>query len=351
MSARSDERRVAAETFYGALAQHADSARRVGWESSVMHALRLATIVEALAPVDVVASVLDVGCGEGALLDALRAAGFKGRYRGEEVRAEALQRAATRADQGEFAVCDGFAGGPSASAVVCSGTLNTVSGGDHDAEVAGALSALWERTEDVLVVDLAVLDRHAPGVGIARADLAKAWAHARTLAPIVTVHEDVVPGEACIVLARSRARAFTRRLSAGSAVSSSAAVPGIVAEALFAAGEPAQALALARPDALLLRGQALIALGRPQEALPILRAAEATHGDAARLAQAPALWRTGDRRGAEALLTELATRHDEARAHLFELIAGRKDWARAATIVASIEDPWVRRELMTRLPR
>ncbi len=340
MSGRSDERRVAAEAFYGALAQHADSARRVGWESRVMHALRLATIVEALAPVDAIASVLDVGCGEGALLAALEAAGFKGRYRGEEVRAEALRGAPGGESGHTFVVCDGFAGGPSASAVVCSGALNTEAGRDHDEEVASALSVLWERCEDVMVVDLAVLDRHAPGVGIARADLAKAWAHARTLAPIVTVREDVVPGEAVLVLARSRARAFTRRLPRAAA-----------AEALLAAGEPARALALSGPDEALLRGQALIALGRSSEALPILRAAEATHGDAARLAQAPALWRTGDKRGAEALLTELATRNDEARAHLFELLAGRKDWTRAAATVAAIEDPWMRRELMTRLPR
>jgi len=364
--ARSSARRTAAEAFYGALAAHPDGARRVGWESRAAHVMRQRAIVEALAPVTALTSVLDAGCGEGALLATLREAGFTGRYRGEDVLGAPIVRAreAAPADEGAaFAVVDSLAGGlvdgpatprPSAQAVVCSGTLNTDSGApDHDVEVAAALTALWARAEELLVVDLAVSDRHAPGVGLARADLSRAWAHARSLAPVVVVREDVIAGEALLVLSRGRARAFARRLED----------PVLVAQALLQAGEAGAALSCCEgasgAELSLARGQALAALGRMGEALEVLRVAavrardegrEAV-GDAARLAQAPVLWRMGDRRAAEGILTELAERSDEARAHLFELLVARKEIDRARALALRIEDAWVRRELEARLPR
>ena len=97
---RSAARRLAAEAFYGPLQGQPDASRRVGWESPAAHALRLCALVEAVAPVATLASVLDVGCGEGALVPVLRAAGFTGRYRGEDVRATGF---------GDAIVCDSFA--------------------------------------------------------------------------------------------------------------------------------------------------------------------------------------------------------------------------------------------------
>lgn len=356
---RSSARRAAAEAFYGPLTAHPESARRVGWESHAAHVMRQRAILEALAPVAELASIVDAGCGEGALLAALRAAGFGGRYLGEDVLDAPIARAgeAWREDAAAtFTVADCFSGErPGAQAVVCSGTLNTESGApDHDAEVEGALTALWARVEELLVVDLAVRDRHAPGVGLARADLGRAWAHARSLAPVVVVREDVIPGEALLVLSRGRARAFARRIEDRL----------VLAQALLQAGEAARALAVceradgARAELSLARGQALAALGRMGEALEALRVAasrardegRAAVGDAARLAQAPVLWRLGDRRAAEALLTELAERSDEARAHLFELLLARKEIDKARALARRIEDAWVRRELEARLP-
>lgn len=356
---RSSERRAAAEAFYGALAGHPDGARRVGWESRAAHVMRQRAILEALAPVAELTSIVDAGCGEGALLAALRAAGFTGRYRGEDVLAAPIVRAreaASADEEADFAVLDSLADDPasarpSAQAVVCSGTLNTESGApDHDLEVAAALTALWARAQELLVVDLAVSDRHAPGVGLARADLSRAWVHARSLAPVVVVREDVIAGEALLVLSRGRARAFARRLED----------PVLVAQALLQAGEAGAAFSAcegaAGAAAGLVRGQALAALGRTREALEVLRVAalraqdEASGlADEARLAQAPVLWRLGDRRGAEALLTELAERSDEARTHLCELLLARREVERARAWVARIEDAWVRRELEARL--
>ena len=354
---RATARRAAAEAFYGALADHPDGARRVGWESDAAHAMRQRAVIEALTPVATLGSILDAGCGEGALLLALRGAGFEGRYLGEDVLERPVARAREVAGgdpEARFEVCDSFAAGrPSAAAVVCSGTLNTESGAaDHDAEVEAALAALWARAEEVLVVDLAVLDRHAPGVGIARADLGRVWVYARTLAPVVVVREDVIPGEALLVLSRGRARAFHRRVEDRLAR----------AQALLQAGEPVPALALtealAGAAAALARGQALAALGRPAEAMTTLRDAteqaqamgDAGTAQAARLAQAPVLWRLGDRKGAEALLVALAEASDEARGHLFELLLARRDLARARALVERIGDAWMRRELLARLP-
>lgn len=356
---RSSARRAAAAAFYGALAAHPEGARRVGWESHAAHVMRQRAILEALAPLDALASVVDAGCGEGALLGALRAAGFTGRYFGEDVLEAPIARAvgAWREEAAAtFAVADSFSGQrPGAQAIVCSGTLNTESGAaDHDAEVEGALTALWSRAEELLVVDLAVRDRHAPGVGLARADLGRAWAHARSLAPVVVVREDVIPGEALLVLARGRARAFARRLEDRL----------LLAQALLQSGEAAAALVVCEraggqgAELALVRGQALAALGRTSEALEVLRVAasrardegRAAVGDAARLAQAPVLWRLGDRRAAEALLTELAERSDEARAHLFELLFSRKEIDKARALARRVEDAWVRRELEARLP-
>jgi hypothetical protein len=212
---RSEARRAAAESFYGALAAHPDAARRVGWESPAAHRMRQLAIVEALAPLSSIGSLIDAGCGEAALLPVLRGAGFDGGYLGEDVLEGAIARARGTLDdaRARLEVADSFGGsGERAAAVVCSGALNTLSGApDHDLEAAAALSALWERSEELLVVDVAVADRHAPGVGLARCDLARLWAHARGLTPIVTVREDVVPGEALLCLSRSRARAFSRR--------------------------------------------------------------------------------------------------------------------------------------------
>jgi len=365
---RSREREVAATAFYDAFESHPSPSRRMGWESASAHAMRLAAIVDALGPVAEVASLVDVGCGEAMLLPVLRRAGFAGNYRGEDVRSAPIARArlTTHEDaRAEVVVCDGFVAPregaealPRAAAIVCSGALNTVSGTavDHDLEVEAVLSALWQRAEDVLVIDFAVRDRHAPGVGLATTDLARAWAHARALTPIVAVHEDTVPGEACLVLSRSRARSYSRRMP-----ESSEEARIVRAEALYLADELTAALAVVggidSAAALLIVGRTLARSARAYDALQVLRRAVAlaeAAGDeercrAGRLAQAPALWRLGDRRAAEALLEELAQRDDEARGHLFELLLARRDHTRAALVASQVQDAWMRRELEARL--
>lgn len=101
----------------------------------------------------------------------------------------------------------------------------------------------------------------------------------------------------------------------------------------------------------LLRGSALGALQRPAEALAALDAAAAhpLFEARARLAQAPLLWRLGQKAQAERVLTELSSRDDEARAHLASLLSARGEHTRAVTVANAIGDAWIRREVLAAL--
>jgi SAM-dependent methyltransferase len=345
-------RRLRAVTgFYGPLEDSADAARRVGWESAAAQRLRLETLATLAGPLDEVRSVLDAGCGEGALFEVLGARGFAGHYRGEDLREAPILRARAQRPGAEWVVADAFAERTEAELVFCSGALNTDAGReDHMAEVMDAVTALFGRATVALVFDIAVKDRHHPGVMLAAADLLALFSRCRELAPAVSVHEDTVVGEAVFVLWRSRARRFTER----------ARDPLLAAENLQLAGEAEAALSLverAGEEALRgregraerVRGQALSALGRVGEALLAFhRASESgdiAEATRARLLSAPLLWRTGKRAEAERLLVELAERDDEARGHLFELQLARKQVEAARATAAKVVDPWMRREL------
>lgn len=375
MTDNTTRRQVALAGFYGPLQDSNDPARRVGWESAAAQRLRLETLValaqsvlwpraasrgpEGLGPsVDSASeqpgearssrleaqSVLDAGCGEGALLEVLRRRGYLGHYRGEDLRQAPILRAQARGD-GEWAVADAFSGGPSADIVFCSGALNTDSGQpDHQAEIEAAVATLFARAKLGLVFDIAVADRHHPGVMLVAADLMRLWGFCRGLTPIVSVHEDTLLGEAVFALWRTRAPSFVSRTSDAL----------LVAENLLLAGEAEAALvALGRDDSALggrLRGQALTTLGRLDEALAVLTRVVAMKDEPeatkAALAQAPLLWRAGQRAAAEAVLTRLAQHDDDARAHLFELQLARKQREAAQATALAVTDPWMRRELM-----
>jgi hypothetical protein len=339
-------RRAALEGFYGPLEDSIDPARRVGWESSAAQRLRLETLVSVAGPaLGGVGSVVDAGCGEGALIEVLRRRGFAGHYRGEDLRQGPIERARANT-AAEWVVADSFVGGePDTDIVFCSGALNTDSGReDHQAEVESAVAALFGRARVGLVFDIAVADRHHPGVLLVAADLPKLYAFCRGLTPIVSVHEDTLVGEAVIALWRSRSFAFARRSD----------TPVLAAENLLLAGEADASLRVVGVDASAragrIRGQALTALGRLEEARAALSEVAAgedpVEATRAALLQAPLLWRAGRRVEAEALLTRLARHDDDARAHLFELQLARRQHDLARTTALAVTDPWMRRELL-----
>ncbi len=125
---------AALEDFYRPLEMAPTAARRVGWETDVAHRWRLGAIVDVLAPVGSIDSLLDAGCGEGRLLEVLHAAGFRGAYRGEDLREAPLLRARAAAPpEGlrrppEYLLAHAFRDAAQCEVVVCSGALNTREG-------------------------------------------------------------------------------------------------------------------------------------------------------------------------------------------------------------------------------
>ena len=365
------------DRFYGPLESSTSLSRRVGWESDVAHRWRLGAIAEALAPVTELDSVLDAGCGEGRLLEVLHAAGFRGAYRGEELREAPVLRARTHAwpdglrERPIFEVADAFADGATAEVVVCSGSLNSREGqapspgasvdASHERRVAGAVRTLWRRARHTLAVDLAIFDRHAGGVGLGRVRMGFAMELFRGLGGTLRVFEDGPPGEALFIVARDRRRTLPRALPTASDR----------LEALLGAGDADAALwQLAQPElsetppaaAALARGRAHAAredlLSAEAELLPLL----AGQGDpeevslyaphaAVALALAPVLWRLGQREQAVAVMrrgldeAEGGVQRSECRYHLGLMLAslGRED--EATQVRAGIEDPWIRRAL------
>jgi SAM-dependent methyltransferase len=200
----SDHREQAAFDFYGPLAKSEDASRRVGWESDHAHRARLRALVQALKPFQGIHSILDAGCGEGRLIHILQEAGYRGAYLGEDILAHMIEKAGKLQPDHHFVVRDSFTEGSPHDAVICSGALNTVVAPDHDEEVISAITALWERTREVLAIDMAVKDRHHPGEGLALTDIEKIWCGVRELTPILTVQEGVIPGEAIVILRRNR---------------------------------------------------------------------------------------------------------------------------------------------------
>ncbi|MFT7582388.1 MAG: hypothetical protein ACI9MR_004070, partial [Myxococcota bacterium] len=241
-------------------------------------------------------------------------------------------------------VCDAFLGpafdAERYDAVICSGALNTFVTDDHDSEVCTALSALWNRSTQRLVVDLAVSDRQAPGAGIARTDLLRAWHHARSLTPVVVVREDGVPGEALLQLSHSRATALAQVLRDD---------PRAQAALLLAGDEATAAAALVTDDASdegrFLAGCAALATRQLSEAETIFRGlADGPMAPKASLQLASVLWLTGRKRAAESLLYRLAATSDEARFHLVELLSARRQRDEAERVIATIGDGLIARE-------
>jgi len=341
-------RLAAAESFYTPLVAAQTAARRVGWETDGAHLLRLRAILEAVAPLARLTSLLDAGCGEGRLLPLLRERGFAGRYEGRDIlphMVEAARHLHGRDPLARFVAEDVFTvpGQATFDAVVCSGALNpAVSDRDGTEETIAALDALWSCARDVLAVDFIVADRRPPTARLARIDAPRVWRHARNLTPLVTLREDVVPGEALLVLRRTREPVLRGLLPEDDFTLARA-------EVLLAGAEPDAVIrALGDPDdpeARLYVALAHLQARRLGRAEALLRGLDGTPAERdARLHLASVLWLTGRRQASEALLRDLAADWDEARFHLIELLAGRGEVAEAQALADQLEDPWVQRE-------
>lgn len=115
--------RALVEHFERTFARHGPTARGVDWRSESAQAERIEILVAELLR-SPRASVCDLGCGYGPLLDALRAAGHEGRYSGVDLSGELIGSARTRhAHDREASFRFGSAPGP-ADFVVASGLFS-----------------------------------------------------------------------------------------------------------------------------------------------------------------------------------------------------------------------------------
>ena len=342
------------DAFYAPLAGSTSAARRAGWEDEHAHRLRLEAAAAAIAPLEEVGSVLDAGCGEGALWDVLQAAGYAGAYRGEDLRPQAIAAGLGRRPAASLVVADATDGaGPPADAVVACGTFNTVDPERSPDQIAAAgLAGLWARTRSVLVIDVAVLDRHAPGVEVAAIDLGALWSYARTLSRAVTVREDLVPGEAQLVLRRDRG-AVLRRLMPGRLRAVARARMLLAASELGAARSELQELGRSDAEAALCLAVVDAASGRWRDAERSLRGliGSGEQGGPARVHLAALLDATRRRPEAAGVLEPLVgpkapadVTTDETRLLLSRWRREAGDEVVAAALLAAIRDPWIRRE-------
>ncbi len=333
------------EAFYGPLRSSPSAARRVGWETDSAHGLRLALLADALEPLDAIGSVADVGSGDGAFARLLRARGYAGSYRGEDLLAGMVDAARARSPEETFEVHDLMTPGPPADAIVLSGALNTWQADDQDAAAHAALSTLWERARVALALDLAVRDRHPAGAGIYPVDLAALYHHARGLGAVVTVREDVVPGEALLLLRRDRRPTLERALPGPEHATARAHI-------LLAAREAAAArdtlAGLSGDDVEVQRAMAHIALGRVRDAEQLLRRVAATGHRGARLQVAALALATGRASEGTSALRSLADDPsplaDDARLLLARHHQRLGDRDSARRWAAAIVDPLLARE-------
>lgn len=105
------------ERYYsGRLAEHGATPRGVDWNSPASQRLRFAQLLKVCGTPSGVVSVLDFGCGYGALMDELSATGWTFRYQGFDVSDAMIQAARARyagdararfaSDVGELDVAD-----------------------------------------------------------------------------------------------------------------------------------------------------------------------------------------------------------------------------------------------------
>lgn len=141
--------------FYeGELATGANPAAKVGWRTGEGYQLANLVRVCELADIRDGDSVLDVGCGLGALAGYLERIGRRVEYVGVDITPKMVDDARSRHPNAVFEVRDILAAAPARTfdVVVCSGTLNYRID-DHARWTANMLSRMYELANRVLVVN------------------------------------------------------------------------------------------------------------------------------------------------------------------------------------------------------
>jgi SAM-dependent methyltransferase len=116
--------RQVADYYAGKLAQHGPTARGVDWNSEESHEKRHLQFLRLLGD-ERDASILDLGCGYGDLLDFLRARGFSGSYTGYDISTDMIVAALRRHGEGaDRRWCVGAIPSETSDYAIASGILN-----------------------------------------------------------------------------------------------------------------------------------------------------------------------------------------------------------------------------------
>lgn len=132
--------------YYGqCVREHGETARGVDWNSAESQRLRFQKLLDILPPSGSSFSILDYGCGYGALVDVLRERGDPFRYLGYDVSMEMVGRARRRHPQPDCSFGTDLGQLGQADYAVASGVLNVK---------LGIPEIDWRRHVDLMLEDL-----------------------------------------------------------------------------------------------------------------------------------------------------------------------------------------------------
>ena len=186
------------EHYLPLLSSEGDSHRAVDWGSAVSQQRRFEVLIQVTG--QEMASLLDVGCGIGHLIDFLIPRGFQGEYLGIDLLPEMVAKAAKRHPACRFAAADLFGGDEALRAdyVVGSGLFTFA-----DQEFMESMIArMFTSCHKAVAVNTLSQWSTQHEAGEFHADPIATLAFCRTLTPWVVMRHDYHPGDFTVYLYR-----------------------------------------------------------------------------------------------------------------------------------------------------
>jgi SAM-dependent methyltransferase len=177
--------------------QHGYGPKTLGWDKGRQR-VRFCAALEGLAEEDY-ASILDVGCGFGDLLDFLRERNWHGQYLGVDIVPELIEEAQKRhaSERARFSCEDVSANSrtESTTMAVALGVFNHRLVQDNREFVRTVLSRLWECATRVVVLDFLSSAADARSDNLFYADPCEVFNLARRFSRRVVIHHGYMPFE------------------------------------------------------------------------------------------------------------------------------------------------------------
>ncbi|MBN1947657.1 MAG: methyltransferase domain-containing protein [Bradymonadales bacterium] len=196
-------------SYYKGSQRQRDSARHVRWLTYDGQILRLQVLLEALSSADYPVSVLDVGCGLGALYGYLRDTDRLGPYLGIDLLPEMVDQARREFPEARFEMVDllDLEATERFDLVVCSGSLNVMVK-EHERWIKEMLAAMWKHATLAVAVNIQTTRafRYNPASrgdnDLCHVDPASFLSWCEQLTPWVSMRQDYLGSEAAFYLYR-----------------------------------------------------------------------------------------------------------------------------------------------------